>query len=449
MKKGWKALSVLGFSIIMMAAFLMVGQADAKSKVPEVVEVKVGGVMTLSGPGAAWHGPGGKAEMVFFNHFNKQGGMEYKEPDGSKHRFKINHKYEDCAYNGKKAVTSYGRLRDWGADIITTHGSTPGAALIAACARDRLPVVHTWAVHPDPGYYRQNVDRMYLMPASVTDVDGTCGLMAMFKKFVWDKKHPGKPFKVGVIAFDNPPRRLYKKPYAKKLYAKAGIDLVGAAIVPITVTDATIEVKRLYDAGANFIVVDHTTSGTKVVLESAQRLGVKDKMDFLTWFNILRDLATMPEIFDGIYNPWSYPMYYSSERNDVMEKVGQIYLDADPEYWDLRVDWAVGVHHNMSFAMEAIKKTLEKYGREGMTRERIREVMFGATTVDTGIYPKFTVDPEFPYIAPYVWLYQLDAKKKRYNPVGMPVAFGPSVYQPRWSPYDDPKIVYTRYYEWP
>jgi len=437
-------------SVALLVAFtLLLGPGIAGAEVPDTVQIKVGGVMSLTGPGSFWHGPGGKAEIAYFKHFNSQGGREYTEPDGSKHRFTIDLKYEDCAYNGKKAVTSYGRLRDWGAHLVTTHGSTPGAALIAACARDQVPVLHMWAVHPDPAYYRDNVDTMYLLPASATDVDATNGLFYQIKKYVWEKEHPGEPFKAGVIAFDNPPRRLYKKKFVKKLYAKSGIDLVGAAIVPITVTDVSIELKRLYDKGAKVIMIDHTVAGVKVVLEDATRLGIRDKLIFVSWFNLLRNFLAAPDLFDGVYNPWSYPMYYSSERTPAMERAGKIFLDDDPKYWTYRVDWAVGVYHNLEVAMMAIKDGLEKYGYEGLTRERIREMLFRPMTIDNGIYPKYTIDPKFPYSAPYGFMYKLDAKNKIFHPVGKPVAMGPSVYQPRWNPGDDSNAVLTHYYSWP
>ena len=449
MEKALKSKAVLASIIGVVMTLLMVTTGRGESKVPAVVQVKVGGVMTLTGPGAFWHGPGGKAEMVYFKHFNKQGGWEYTEPDGSKHRFVVDLKYEDVAYDAKKAVMTYGRLRDWGANLITVHGSTTGAALIAPCARDKVPVMNIWAVHPDPAYYKNHVNEMYFLPASATDVDATNALFYLFRKQVWDKKRPGEPYKVGVIAFDNPPRRLYKERYVKDFYAKSGTDLVGAAIVPITVTDVSIELKRLYDAGARTIMIDHTVGGAKVILEDAQRLGIRDKLYFMTWFNLLHQFLEAPDLFDGVYNPFSYPMYYSSARNATMAKVGQIFLDDDSEYWTYRVDWAIGVYHTLEVGMMAIKRSLEKYGYKGLNGERIREMLFSPMTIDDGIYPKFTIDPQFPYSAPYGWLYLLDAKKKIYHPLGPPVAMGPSEYQPRWNPGDNPKAVLTKYYNWP
>ena len=74
MSKRLKARCVMGPVIIFfMVAFVMVGFAGAKSKVPDVVKIKVGAVMTLSGPGAFWHGPGGKAEIVFLRQVDKIG----------------------------------------------------------------------------------------------------------------------------------------------------------------------------------------------------------------------------------------------------------------------------------------------------------------------------------------------------------------------------------------
>jgi ABC-type branched-subunit amino acid transport system substrate-binding protein len=429
------------------AGLALVGSSPSSAAAPEVVTVKVGSVMTLTGPGAFWHLSGGKAQIAYFKNLNKQGGVPYTEPDGSKHRFLVDLKYEDSAYDAKKAVISFGRLKDWGAHLITEDGSTPASALVAPSARDHVPVLSLWSVHPDPDHYRENIDSQYLLPNSPTNVDTSNGLLHLFKKNVWDVKHPGERLKVGIIAFDNPPRRLYKEQWVKEFYAKSGLDLVGVAIVPIALTDVSIELNRLHSEGANVILIDHVVSGSKVVLENAERLGIRKDLAFITWFHSLPQFLEAPDLFDGVYNPWSLPQYYSYDRTPAQEEVAKIYFEDDPDYWAHRVDWALGTHHTLQFAIEAIKDALEKDGFEALSRERIRENLFRARAVDTKIYPRFTVDPQAPFTLPYPSLYRFDAKNKNYIVLGKPVAVGPSLFQPRWNPGDDPQVVETRYYE--
>jgi ABC-type branched-subunit amino acid transport system substrate-binding protein len=442
-----KLMKVLGFALG--ANLALAGASPASAAVPEVVTVKVGSVMTLTGPGAFWHLAGGKAQIAYFKNFNQQGGLAYTEPDGSKHRFLVDLKYEDSAYDAKKAVISFGRLKDWGAQLITEDGSTPAAALVAPAARDKVPVVSLWSVHPDPDHYRDSLDSQYLLPNSPTNVDTSNGLLHLYKKYVWDVKNPGQPFKVGVIAFDNPPRRLYKEQWVKDFYAKSGIELVGVAIVPIAVTDVSIELKRLHSEGAKVILIDHIVSGSKVVLENAERLGIRKELAFITWFHSLPQFLEAPQLFDGVYHPWSLPEYFSKDRTPAQEKAAKIYIDDDPEYWTQRVDWALGTHHTLDIGLDAIKDVLQKYGYEGLTRERIRENLFRGKVVDTKLSPKYTIDPQAPFTLPYPSLYQFDAKSKSYIVLGKPVAVGPSNFQPRWNPGDDPKLVETKYYKWP
>lgn len=435
--------------IIMVAttSLLMWASGIASAAEPETVTVKVGGALTLTGPGAFWHLAGGKAQIAFFKHLNKQGGVPYTGPDGKQRRFLVDFKYEDTVYDAKKVAIAFSRLKDWGAHIITEDGSTPAAALVAPSARDKVPVVSVWTVHPDPDHYLEDIGSQYLLPNMPTNVDTTNGLLYLYKKHVWDKKRPGEALKAGVIAFDNPPRRLYKERWVKEFYAKSGIDLVGVAIVPLAVTDVSVELKRLHEAGARVVLVDHIVSGAKVVLENAERLGIRKDLDFIAWYYMLPQFLEAPQLFDGIYNPWPTPQYFTERRTPQQEAVAKIYLDDDPEYWTERVDWALATHQVLQYTMDAVKVVLEKYGFAGLTRERIRNELFSARTVDTGIHPRFTVDPKAPLTLPYLYLYRLDAKNKRYVELGKPAAAGPSPFQPRWNASDDPAVVETRYYQ--
>lgn len=414
---------------------------------PDVVTIKVGGVLTLTGPGAFWHLTGGKAQMVFFKHLNEQGGVPYTEPDGTKKRFVVDYKYEDSVYDTKKVVTAYNRLKEWGAHVVTTSGSSPGAALVAPSARDKLPVVNDWSVHPDPDHYRNNTESQYLLPNMPSNVDTSGGLLYLYKKHVWEKKHPGQRLKVGIVSFDNPPRRLYKERWVSKFYEKMGVDIVGVALVPMALTDVSIELKRLHEAGAKVVLIDHVVSGAKVVLENAERLGIRKDLDFITWYFTQPQFAGAPQLFDGVYHPWPVPSYYSADRTSEMEEVGKIYLKDDSDYWAQHLDVAMPTHLTMSYATNSIKQALEKHGFKGLTGERIRGVMFGAREVtNRGLYPRYSIDPQSPFTLPYNWLYRFDAKSKSYAVLGKPVAPGPSELQPRWNPTDDPSLVETGFY---
>lgn len=431
---------------IVASSLLWVG-LPAHAADPDTVNVKIGGVLTLTGPGAFWHLVGGKAQMAFFKHLNAQGGVPYTEPDGTKKRFLVEYKYEDSVYDTKKVVIAYNRMKEWGAHVVTTNGSSPGAALVAPSARDKLPVVNDWSVHPDPDHYRNNIDSQYLLPNMPSNVDTSGGLLHLYKKYVWDKNHPGQKLKIGIVSFDNPPRRLYKERWVKSLYEKMGVDIVGVALVPMAVTDVSIELKRLHEAGAKVVLVDHVVSGAKVVLENAERLGVRKDMDFITWYFTRPQFASAPELFDGVYHPWPAPSYYSADRTPEMEEAGKIYLRDDPDYWTQHLDAAMATHLTMLYTVNSIKQALEKHGFKNLTGERIRAAMFGARQVaNRGLYPGYSVDPQAPFTLPYNWLYKYEANNKNYAALGKPVAPGPSELQPRWNPTDDSTLVETGYY---
>ncbi|MEE4351857.1 MAG: ABC transporter substrate-binding protein [Desulfatiglans sp.] len=449
MTKAWKNEPVVVLVTILAITLLIWSHAIGASEVPEVVKVKMGGILTMSGPGANWHLPGAKCEISYFKHINRMGGIRYTEPDGTKHRFTIDHKYEDCGYNPKKAIISYGRLRDWGSHMIETDGSSPAAAITAQCARDRVPVLNKWAVLADPVNYAENLDKQYLLANAPTDVTATLQIFTALKRGVWDKKYPGKPFKVGIIAFDNPPRRLYKSSGVKESYAAAGIDLVGVAIVPLALTDISVQLRRLYKAGARAICVDHIASGLKVVIEDAIRLGIRDELLLISWFNGLNHLMSDPKVFDGVYNPWLLPVYYTDNVSPATKACAERYLKEDPEFWEGRVDNALSVQHALMVGLSAIKNCLEEHGYNGLTRVRIRDALFGLKEVNTGLHPKFGIDPMFPLYQVYLYLYQFDAKRKMYHHLGPIVAPGPTPFHPRWNPSDDPKVVLTNYYQWP
>lgn len=425
------------------------GASNVWAQESDTVTVKVGGVLTMTGPGALWHLVGAKAKIAYFDHLNKTGGITYVEPNGKKKRFLVDFRYEDTAYDPKKVAVAFTRLKDWGAHLIVEDGSTPAAALVAPSARDKVPVVDVWTVHPDPDHYLEDLDSQYSLPNMPTNVDATQAILHIYKENVWEKKHPNatRPLKVGIVALDNAPRRLYKDKAINDTYRKVGIEVVGVALVPITVTDTSIELRRMRNAGAEVVLVDHVITGLKVVLEDAQRIGVRDDMDFISWYLELPQLLEEPGLFNKIYNPAGLPEYYSADRMKRAEEAGKKYLATDPNYWKNRVDQAMVTEHTMTYTMDSIKAVLEKYGFEGLTRERIRAELFSQKIVDTGVHLKFTLDPKAPLTMPYTYLYQLDVKNGGYISVGKPAASGPTKFQLRWNPFDDPKVVETNYYK--
>ena len=447
-----RGMSLWNLALGLTVAFAFLATSPTKviaADVPEVVTIKVGGVLTMTGGGAQWHGPGAEAEKVFFKNLNETGGIAYREPDGTTHRFKVEHKYEDCAYQPKKAVSSYVRLRDWGAHLITTDGTTPGSALYGLATRDGVPVLHKFACVPDPEGNGDINKKKYWLPNH--EINYACCLTTLmaFKKGVWEKDHPGKPLKVGIVSLDNPTRRMYAQPKVKELYSRAGIELVGVAFVPISVTDVTIQVKQFYDKGARTILIDHITSAAKVTIENAERLGIKDEMSFIGWYTLLKDFLSDPEVFDGFYNQYMAPAFNVKKRSPEVERVGKIYQAANPKYWKYMEDRAIDVHHSLTVGMQAVKHCLEKHGYKGFNRETLRDSMFSLRDIDTGIHPRFSIDPQYPLTTPYDWLYRVDAKNKCYVPIGPVVAAGPHMFRSRWNPSDDPKVVLTHYYQWP
>ncbi len=160
-------------NIIMLAASAMLASNAASVAAAEAdpVTVKVGGALTLTGPGAFWHLAGGKAQIAFFKHLNKQGGIPFTGPDGKQHRFIVDFQYEDTVYDAKKVALTFTRLKNWGAHLITTDGSTPAAALVTPSARDKVPVVSIWTVHPDPDHYLEDLKSQYMLPNMPTSVE--------------------------------------------------------------------------------------------------------------------------------------------------------------------------------------------------------------------------------------------------------------------------------------
>lgn len=224
---------------------------------------------------------------------------------------------------------------------------------------------------------------------------------------------------------------------------------MGVELVPVTVTDATVQLKRLYDAGARVIQIDHMVNGSKVVLEDAERLGIKDDIIFIHWYLNFRDTIPLSNLFDGTYNSFTQPTYYTDNRLPAIDRVGKFYLENGGEAFQYSIDWNIHVHHNLTLAIQAIKNALEQYGYEGFTRERLRNAMFGLKRTTSGFLPKFDINPRFPLTLPYALLFRIDGKNKRLHQEGPIVAPGPGLYQQDWNPSDDPKQVLTNYYKWP
>jgi len=186
-----------------------------------------------------------------------------------------------------------------------------------------------------------------------------------------------------------------------------------------------------------------------VVIEDAIRLGIKDELLIVSWFNGLNHLMADAELFDGVYNPWLLPIYYTDKVSPATKACAEFYLKDDPKFWEGRVDNALCVQHALMVGLDGIKTCLEKYGYNGFTGEKLKEALFNLKVIDTGLHPKFAIDPIFPLFQVYLYMYQFDAKKKMFHQLGPVVAPGPNPFHPRWNPSDDPNVVLTNYYQWP
>ena len=270
MKRG-KALRIIWAGIVVVCLFLyMPASAGAADK----VDIRIVGMMDMTGPYAAMHAPAIKVYQMFIDWANK---TDYVPGVNI-----ITDTY-DHAMDISKAVAAYQMAMAKKPTPAITCGGYTSATILAIkplAKRNHVPCLD--------GSSARNILRpagwAFSMQAQYEGMTGATGdwIKANWKpdsKYEWIRKHyENRKPRMAVVGWDNAFGRGFDQKESRAYIESKGVEFVGAEYIPMSPSDTSPQVLRLVNnLKADFIFFGMYPSSHAIILKDAARLGIRDK----------------------------------------------------------------------------------------------------------------------------------------------------------------------------
>ncbi|MBU1039978.1 MAG: ABC transporter substrate-binding protein [Proteobacteria bacterium] len=233
------------------------GGEKKDDKAASAKEIKIGGIIDLSGPTSSVGVPYAEGVKAGAAYLNGKGGVA---------GMKINLDVQDDAYNVQQGLSIYKKFAQDKVAAIQGFGTNVTEALMRTTAKDEIPFFSaSYSAHlTDPKSAPYNF---------FTSADYSTQMRAALKYFKDNWKESRKP-RLALLYPDHP-YGLSPIQAGKDYAAELGFDLVGTANVDLKAIDATTQLLPLKDKKPDFIWCGGTTPSTSVILKDAKKIGLK------------------------------------------------------------------------------------------------------------------------------------------------------------------------------
>jgi branched-chain amino acid transport system substrate-binding protein len=370
MKKSRELMRVIGVlaSLLFVMVFTLLGTGAVQAQSSEVRTVKVGWFSDLTGPLADTQParlPGGRD---YFKYVNEQGGIK-----GKGGVVKVDVLWVDDKSNPTIALETYEKWRR-DPDLVVTSNllAVVIAALEDKLRTDKIPCVYgagTVSVVMEPLR-----DYIY-MTGPPRDRQIAAVVDWVLKN--WKEK---KPPKFAVIGNDQGWAKhcVYNGGGAK--YAQArGLEVV-RLIVPLFPTDTTSELRKIKEAGVNFIYSVISPMTASILLKDAYRVGLNIPIILDQACGDYDVVVKLKEAGEGIYiTPAAMPFHNVAEQfmTPGLRKVTEIYAKYNPQKTPAHITYSYGFRDALIIS-EGIRLALEKVSAKELNGEALKKYGFGA-----------------------------------------------------------------------
>ena len=246
------------------AAFLLGTQqaAPVSEPAPEQKVIKVGVLCDLTGPTSEQGKPACLGFMDAVEWFEKN----YPLPKG----YKVELIWVDYSYKVPEAQAAYERFKAMGAKFIFLYGTGDTLALAPQATMDKIPV-SSWSL--DAKLAKKETEYFFF---AFPDYSTQGRAMVQFVTEKWKEMHGGKPPRpprLG-LAYPNNPYGLAPIEAIKDMAKQLGVELCPDQIVDLTAVDATAQMLKFKECGADFIWTGGTAASTVVVMRDAKKVGL-------------------------------------------------------------------------------------------------------------------------------------------------------------------------------
>jgi len=345
--------------------FLLLGSPG--SGLTSEIELKIGGAFDVTGPYAE------SAMILAYDDYLKwvsdKGGV--KDLKGQMCKFKLI--WQDCASDIPRGLVAYKDFKAQGCLVHYYCATGQNAALKAQAAKDQTPLVSQLVSNvifegEDSWVYGHTGGRENI----TTLMDGV--------KKIWKKNTPPT---IGFLTWDNlfgTDMIPFGKAYAKRLGFVVGPDEYFSP----KALDVTPQIRRLYDAKCNFVVLALVGGQASVIFKNKSDLGYKDMLFIGTTPLSSGSWSTLKKMDPKIYNG---NMIYSTFAVETDDSPGtKLMREAHKKYhgegkWDDFAEYACAFP-GVYVTVAAIEKALQKVPGDKITGGDVKKYGLDTLKID-------------------------------------------------------------------
>jgi ABC-type branched-subunit amino acid transport system substrate-binding protein len=261
----------------------------------------------------------------------------------------------------------YKRHKQAGAQLLILYSSPDGEALKNTMVKDKIFCFN----------FGQSDPQLY--PPAWIYIDGPSygdgfGAFLKMAKAEWDKAGKKGTMKVGIIGPDTAYGRAALEP-GQRFGKKIGVDVVGQEYPPVVPIDLSPQILRLKEKGVDWIWVQGLSQIATVFMKNMASLGLQGKIPVAGFWwtsgaEMLRRIG--PKFSEGyIFNSYNYLPQVEKDHPGIRKcvEMRRKYHKKDPDEVYVR-----GVRATQ-FVIELTKRTLKKYGYNGLTSQNYMSMM--------------------------------------------------------------------------
>ncbi|MFC1970316.1 ABC transporter substrate-binding protein [Chloroflexota bacterium] len=383
-----KRVGIAILALAMAAVLLVAACAPAPTTPAGAKKVQVGTLFPLTGGGGSAMQPGFQGMMDYVRYSN-----EGERIPG----FTIEVLWRDTMTARDPFISGHAWLVDRQVPLIWIASPQDVAAIAGRVERDQTAIAATAADFLDP------IDPPGWVFVAWSPWGESISVLLDHFMANWKEERPPKlAFFVIDVTFGWEPARQAGE-YAESI----GYEVLPSEVGPHVVIDATTQLLRLQDAGADLIYIQHIITGIGPVLRDAERLGLTGETQFATWMGGDPVIGMSPEGAEGLILQMNLPWFDETNIPGVktfvdkeMEYHGEVFEDTT-----LMMGWTYG-----AITEEAVKLALEEVGYENLDGPAMRRA-FENMDFDLDGMARCTFGPEDRRGITKVAVYQIQGGK--------------------------------------
>lgn len=381
----WQGLGTLISMAALIVAILLSGCAPAAPG--EGKKVELGAIWGMTGPAAASLQIQTEAMQDYFRYFNEQGAI----PGVS-----IELSWADDMLQSPLLYSHYERFVRRGMPLIFMEEATGLVGL-----KDRFEKDKVVAVMPGSGYQEANYPPGWRYGTTPTIAEQAAAVFQYFRQN-WKENRPPR---LAIIGIESPWG--YEPRYAIEYARSIGFEVLPPESVPFVTLDATPQLLRLQESGADLVYIQALPMASGPVLRDAERLGLLGQMQFAGHQSSMgeRVIQMTGVASEGYLMPRPFPWFDETEIPGI-----KLMLDTQIKYHgkitregECFFGWVA-----CAVVSEAIKRAIETVGYENLDGLALKEALDSIKDFDAYGLATVTYKPEDHRGVTKVAIYQVE-----------------------------------------